>query len=147
MIALAFCMFAMQSCKEQFGFTYSLTTTGDAVGNVQFNFPVGHVALNGDADVDVLVSNVADSTVFGAVNEGEVLALGAALESEDAKVVAEATAVDAWLTQNFSATTAGGDYYVHVVGYVRETVTGVTFSVDRVFTNRVLEPTEVVTTK
>jgi len=141
MIALAFSMIAMQSCKDaQFGVTYSLTTTGDAVGNVQFNFPVGHVALNGDADVDVLVTNdTTKTTVFGSVQESDVLALSAALVSEDATVAAEANAVDAWLAQNFSVTTndADGNYYVHIVGYVRETVTGLTFSIDRVFTNRV----------
>lgn len=144
MIALAFSMIAMQSCKDtQFGVTYSLTATGDAVGNVQFNVPVGHFAVNGDADLDVLVSNdTTPAVLFGAAEDDEVFALGEALESNETDVLAASTAVEGWLQENFSVNDAGGDYYIHIVGFVRENLTGLTFSVDKVFSNRDNPPTE-----
>jgi len=137
MCALAFSMIAMQSCKEtQFGVDYSLNATGDAVGNVQFNFPVGHIALNGDADLDALItSDTTKLVVFGTPCE-DALVLGEAVASKDKEVAAAATAVDAWVAKNFSVTTADGNYYVLLAGYVRERVTGLTFEFKKEFTNR-----------
>lgn len=138
MFALLIGLVAMQSCKESFfGVTYSLDTTGDVTGDVQLNYPYGFVGVNGDAELNMRVSN--DTVlVFGSVAEEDVVPLGAALESNDEQELVGATAVNGWFNDNFSVDVNDADatYYFHIVGRIRENLTGLTFSVDKEFTNR-----------
>lgn len=143
MIAMVLGMITMQSCKDtQFGVDYSVAVTGDADGGVLFNVPVGTIKLDGDAKVDINLGktpallNVQDTTTT-------VYVLADAVKSNDVKVAETANAVNEWFTNSFyvSGTTADASYYVHIVGFVRERVTGLTFAVDREFTNRKTPPT------
>jgi len=120
----------LSSCKEgQFGFVYSAAANGDAKGDVALTFPVGEFKVNGDAALSLVVSN--DTTKILTSN---AITLEQAFESSDPKIVKAATAIDEWVDANFNV--AGGDYYVHLLGYVKETLTGIEVRIDREFTNR-----------
>ena len=141
-LAVALGMFAMQSCNTNDGIVYSVTAYGDANGNLSMVFPNGNLELNGKSDIDFVWDNdkdeviaAVDTTTFG-VGEG-VYGLDEAIAADDAKLKEQANAVNDWLANTFEVNSAEGDYYVHIVGYAKEKVTGFTLAIDRVFTNRV----------
>lgn len=119
------------SCKEKAGIIYSVSANGDCKGQFELTFPDGNFKSDGTAALAFDWSN--DTTKVLAAPG--LLSLDEALKSNNAKTLEAAQSIDSWL-DNFSATTADGDYYVHLVGYVKETLTGITLSVDRTFTNR-----------
>jgi len=122
---------AFQGCKDaQMGIVYSVTAVGDANGDVDITFPNGEFRSSGKAAIDFKWSN--DTTTAFRAN---YLTLEQAYATNDKEIVAAASEIDAFL-QSFDATAAKGDYYVHLKGYVKETLTGVTISVDKEFTNR-----------
>ena len=119
------------SCQnDSFGFEYALNSNGATDGKVTLVFPNGEFSLDGDAGYVFTWSN-ADK--LRAVN---TLSLEEALVSNDAKVAKAANDVNNWLESAIHVTDAEGNYDIYVKGYVKETLTGLTFSVDKHFTNK-----------
>lgn len=147
-VAIATLM-SISSCKEdKVGFTYNLTTTANTDGNVGVTFPVGSFTLDGTADLNLLVAN--DSTY---VPTNEVVyslsqcCADCTTECSDStytcervqipsEVVASAARVNSWLDGAFDVTSAEGHYDVKVTGYVKENLTGFTFSIDKEWSNK-----------
>lgn len=127
--------FAAMSCScddnASFGIEYALNSNGNTDGSVTVTFPSGEFTLNGDASYVFDWSN-ADKKLFGA----EAIFLDDALNSKDAKMAKAANKVSAWLESAINVTDAEGNYDVYVKGYVKETLTGLTFEIDRHFTNK-----------
>ena len=120
------------SCSNdvQFGIEYSLQSDGQANGNVSLTFDGGSFDLNGEADYALNWSN----TILLA-NQADGIPLAVALESKDMQTFEAATKVNEWLDNSIKVTSAGGTYDIYVKGYVKETATGLTFAIDRHFTN------------
>lgn len=139
-VAIATLM-SISSCKEdKVGFTYNLTTTANTDGNVGVTFPVGSFTLDGTADLNLLVAN--DST-YVPTNE-MAYSLSQCCDSTytcervqmPSEVVASAARVNSWLDSTFNVTSAEGHYDVKVTGYVKENLTGFTFSIDKEWSNK-----------
>ena len=120
------------SCSNDvhFGIEYSLQSDGQANGNVALTFDGGSFDLNGEADYALNWSN----TILLA-NQVDGIPLATALESKDMHTLEAATKVNEWLDNSIKVTSAGGTYDIYVKGYVKETATGLTFAIDRHFTN------------
>ena len=117
---------AFTSCKDvKPEFKFQLELTGDVADTT--------TAIKGDFAVNVTneIINDFNATYVLADANTEILSIA---EPKGAQA-------NEWLENyvqenvinEFSATT---DYYIAVKGYVHETLTGLTFSVDKVFTNR-----------
>ena len=117
---------AFTSCKDvKPEFKFQLELTGDVADAT--------TAIKGDFAVNVTneIINDFNATYLLADANTEILSIA---EPKGAQA-------NEWLENyvqenvinEFSATT---DYYIAVKGYVHETLTGLTFSVDKVFTNR-----------
>ena len=117
---------AFTSCKDvKPEFKFQLELTGDVADAT--------TAIKGDFAVNVTneIINDFNATYVLADANTEILSIA---EPKGAQA-------NEWLENyvqenvinEFSATT---DYYIAVKGYVHETLTGLTFSVDKVFTNR-----------
>lgn len=120
------------SCENKsFGIEYELGSNGTTDGYVDVTFPSGQFSINGDASYQFDWSNV-----DVVIPDNEVMSLAYGLGAKDAKVAEAARYVDGWLEDAVKVTDAGGDYDIYVKGYVRETFTGLTFSVDKHFTNK-----------
>lgn len=114
------------SCKDvKPEFKFQLELTGDVADST--------TAIKGDFAVNATneVANDFDSTYVLTATEGSILSI------EEPQGNEANDWLDNYIQSNvineFAATT---DYYVAVKGYVHETTSGVTFSVDKVFTNR-----------
>ena len=117
---------AFTSCKDvKPEFKFQLELTGDVADST--------TAIKGDFAVNVTNEIINDFNATYVLTDANTEILS----------IAEPRGVQAneWLENyvqenvinEFSATT---DYYIAVKGYVHETLTGLTFSVDKVFTNR-----------
>ena len=117
---------AFTSCKDvKPEFKFQLELTGDVADAT--------TAIKGDFAVNVTNEIINDFNATYVLTDANTEILS----------IAEPRGVQAneWLENyvqenvinEFSATT---DYYIAVKGYVHETLTGLTFSVDKVFTNR-----------
>lgn len=117
---------AFTSCKDfKPEFKFQLELTGDVADAT--------TAIKGDFSVNVTNEIINDFNATYVLTDANTEILS----------IAEPRGVQAneWLENyvqenvinEFSATT---DYYIAVKGYVHETLTGLTFSVDKVFTNR-----------
>lgn len=127
-------LLSFQSCKDtKIAFNYEVKINGDADGVVDIKFPGGTFGVDGKTGLRFAYSNVPVDTTVRVYN------LEKALVSNDVKVAEAAARVSESLV---SVTAASGTYYVHVKGFVKETLTGLTFEVDREFTNRPQEVTE-----
>ena len=128
-------MFVTASCSScsggdvGWGIEYSLQSDGQANGNVALTFDGGSFTLNGEADYAFTWSNTILLRDVGGIP------LETALASKDVRTVDAATKVNDWLDNSITFTSAGGTYDIYVKGYVRETATGLTFAIDRHFTN------------
>jgi len=117
------------SCKSQMEFVYSADVVGDADGQVLVTFPDGRFALNGNANLSFHYSN--DSTkVESCIYTPEQVRLMGIKKAEPVLLGAEPY-MDA-----FNVTSAGGTYDIVIKGYVKESLTGITFQIDKRFTNR-----------
>ena len=136
MLAVAILMIgATASCTScnkdvNWGIEYSLQSDGMANGNVVLTFDGGSFTLDGQANYIFEWHN----TVFLNATRAS-LPLDEGLEAEDADTVAAAQKVESWLNDFITVTSAGGTYDIYVKGYVKETATGITFAIDRHFTN------------
>ena len=117
---------AFTSCKDvKPEFKFQLELTGDVADAT--------TAIKGDFAVNVtneIINDFNATYVLTDVNT-EILSIA------EPKGVQANEWLENYVQENvineFSATT---DYYIAVKGYVHETLTGLTFSVDKVFTNR-----------
>lgn len=126
------CAASCTSCSNgvQFGIEYSLQSDGMANGNVALTFDGGSFDLNGDASYALNWQNTIKlSDVMNAPN------LDTAKAAKDPTTAATAEKVDSWLEDNFRVSSAGGTYDIYIKGYIKETATGLTFQVDKHFTN------------
>ena len=132
-IVLSVVAMTVASCTgdKTFGFEYALNSDGTTDGSVALVFPNGEFSIKGDAGYDFAWTNVDKELLFG-----EALSLEEAVEANDEKVAKAANEVNNWLESAIHVTDAQGNYDVYVTGFVRETLTGLTFSVDKHFTNK-----------
>ena len=137
LIVLAACVAAMScSCSgdKTFGIEYALNSDGTTDGKVSLVFPNGQFSMNGTAGYQFAWTNVDNKLTVS-----EALPLCESLEANDAKVAKAANDVNGWLESAIRVTDAEGEYDIYVKGYVRETLTGLTFSVDKHFTSKPAE--------
>ena len=119
------------SCKNdvQFGIEYSLTSDGTADGNVTFFFNGGSFNLDGSADYQFTWA----SSIIWANADG--LDLEQALASKDNTTAETAKKVDDWLNNMITVESLSGTYDIYVKGYIKEIATGLTFAINKHFTN------------
>jgi len=129
LILLLAAAMAATSCKGQLEFVYRADITGDADGHVLVSFPDGRLNINGDANLAFSYANDSLKTrqhfytpeqinLSTDKKRGEIL--------QCAKPYMDA----------FNVTSAGGNYDIYIKGYVTEKKTGITFNIDKRFTNR-----------
>lgn len=117
---------AFTSCKDvKPEFKFQLELTGDVADAT--------TAIKGDFAVNVTNEIINDFNATYVLTDANTEILSIA----EPKGVQANEWLENYVQENvineFSATT---DYYIVVKGYVHETLTGLTFSVDKVFTNR-----------
>lgn len=120
-LVMALTLTAITSCKDvKPRFKFQLALNGEVADSV--------TAVQGDFDVNVC-NNV---VVFQTINDTtEVLSI-ASLEGNDAN-----NWLDNYIQTNVISEFANStEYVINVRGYVYETLTGITFSVDKTFTNK-----------
>ena len=120
-LVMALTLTAITSCKDvKPRFKFQLALNGDVADSV--------TAVQGDFDVNVC-NNV---VVFQTINDTtEVLSI-ASPEGNDAN-----NWLDNYIQTNVISEFANStEYVINVKGYVYETLTGITFSVDKTFTNK-----------
>ena len=121
------------SCNNEdtpWGVEYSLNSDGKTDASVTLAVFNGSVSLNGDADYVLHWNNA--PKLLGAE---KAVVLSDALCSNDAKTLQAAEYVNGWLDEWFKVVSFEGHYDIYIKGYVKETKTQITFSVDRHFTN------------
>ena len=120
-LVMALTLTAITSCKDvKPRFKFQLALNGEVADSV--------TAVQGDFDVNVC-NNV---VVFQTINDTtEVLSI-ASPEGNDANNWLD-NYIQTNVIQEFPNST---EYVVNVKGYVHETLTGMTFSVDKTFTNK-----------
>ena len=120
-LVMALTLTAITSCKDvKPRFKFQLALNGEVADSV--------TAVQGDFDVNVC-NNV---VVFKTINDTtEVLSI-ASPEGNDAN-----NWLDNYIQTNVISEFANStEYVINVKGYVYETLTGITFSVDKTFTNK-----------
>ena len=120
-LVMALTLTAITSCKDvKPRFKFQLALNGEVADSV--------TAVQGDFDVNVC-NNV---VVFQTINDTtEVLSI-ASHEGNDAN-----NWLDNYIQTNIISEFANStEYVINVKGYVYETLTGITFSVDKTFTNK-----------
>lgn len=120
-LVMALTLTAITSCKDvKPRFKFQLALNGEVSDSV--------TAVQGDFDVNVC-NNV---VVFQTINDTtEVLSI-ASPEGNDAN-----NWLDNYIQTNVISEFANStEYVINVKGYVYETLTGITFSVDKTFTNK-----------
>lgn len=121
------------SCNSdaKFGIEYDLSTVGSTDAAVTVDFTNGHFNVNGAAKFDFEWSNV-QNVKF---EQLAVQDLRSALNSSDTQVLEAAQRVDEWLNTAVQVNSFEGHYDIYIHGYVRETLTGLKFEIDRRITN------------
>ena len=120
-LVMALTLTAITSCKDvKPRFKFQLALNGEVADSV--------TAVQGDFDVNVCNNAV----VFQTINDTtEVLSI-ASPEGNDAN-----NWLDNYIQTNVISEFANStEYVINVNGYVYETLTGITFSVDKTFTNK-----------
>ena len=133
----ALAMFAtVSSCScnnsDPWGVEYSLQSDGKTDANVAVQFFNANLSLNGGADYVFNWTNVNTPEVFHAT---KALVLNDALTYSDIQTAQAAEYVNNWLDEWFKVLSFDGTYDIYIKGYVKETKTQITFSIDRHFTN------------
>lgn len=129
-------MFAVSctSCDNdaKFGIEYALTVDGKTDGDVNVDFVNGHFYIDAAANFNFDWTNVQNVPTF----EGaRVYNLEEALASNDVRVAKAAANVNEWLNSEIGVSEFTGHYDILLKGYVKETLTGLKFEIDRRFTN------------
>lgn len=121
------------SCNKDvhFGIEYSLQSNGTANGDVEVTFEGGSFSIDGEANYAFSWQNTILLT-----KANNAISLEQALGAKDARTADAAKKVDDWLNSSIQVVSAGGTYDIYIKGYVKETATGITFDIDRHFTNK-----------
>lgn len=112
------------------GVEYSLNSTGKTDASVELMVFNGSIALNGDANYVLDWNNVPKLA-----SPANAIPLKDGLLYADKQTVQAAEYVNGWLDEWFKVVSFEGHYDIYIKGYVKETKTQITFSVDRHFTN------------
>ena len=112
------------------GVEYSLNSTGKTDASVELMVFNGSIALNGDANYVLDWNNVQKLA-----SPANAIPLKDGLLYADQQTVQAAEYVNGWLDEWFKVVSFEGHYDIYIKGYVKETKTQITFSVDRHFTN------------
>ncbi len=120
------------SCGTQFGLVYGVQLTGDGDGQFEVTFPQGSYEMNGKA---ALVLNVGDSVLFNDTTTKVAYKKDVLLHANKKELEAMRRVNDSIATQ-FNTFDGDGTYDIWLNGFVKEIGTGLVFSVDRHFTNR-----------
>lgn len=120
-LVIALTLTAITSCKDvKPRFKFQLALNGEVADSV--------TAVQGDFDVNVC-NNV---VVFQTINDTTEVISIASPEGNDAN-----NWLDNYIQTNIISEFANStEYVINVKGYVYETLTGITFSVDKTFTNK-----------
>ena len=120
-LVMALTLTAITSCKDvKPRFKFQLALNGEVADSV--------TAVQGDFDVNVC-NNV---VVFQTINDTTEVISIASPEGNDAN-----NWLDNYIQTNVISEFANStEYVINVKGYVYETLTGITFSVDKTFTNK-----------
>ena len=131
--AVSFTAAGCSSCSNDdaaWGIEYALQSDGKTDATVTLMIFNGQFTLNGDADYQLILNNAPKTlTATGA------LPLDEALACNDAKKLEAAEYVNGWLDEWFKVIDFTGHYDIYIKGFVKETKTQITFSIDRHFTN------------
>lgn len=134
---VAFVTATLLSCtrEDAFSFEYNFNISGHAVGDVDVAFPGGKLALEGETGL---------AFTYGKEPMRSQLFTETTLEelynSDQQTLNRMADVVSSNYEEAFAVTTASGTYYFHVVGSVREQLTGIEVKIDKVLTNEADEP-------
>jgi len=120
------------SCGTQFGLVYGVQLTGDGDGQFEVTFPQGSYEMNGKA---ALALNVGDSVLFNDTTTKVTYKKDVLLRANKKELEAMHRVNDSIATQ-FNTFDGEGTYDIWLKGFVKEIGTGLIFSVDRHFTNR-----------
>lgn len=122
------------SCKDSaFSFEYSFTIDGHANGDVSVMFPGGDLDMKGGSELEFNYSSApADAIFYKSMPSYTTQELKDSNKQNYNKV---GKLVENNYEAQFKATSAGGTYYLHVVGVVRERLTGLEVKIDKVLTN------------
>lgn len=128
------CSVGCTSCSNDtpWGVEYSLTSNGKTDGSLSVAFVNGDFSVVGDAGYEFSWSNAPEPdsvTVLSARRLEDVF------RSSDLVTLEAAEYVDTWLYDQIKVTSFEGHYDFYVKGYVKETKTQITFSIDRHFSN------------
>ena len=127
--------FSACSCSNSdapWGVEYALQSDGKTDANVTVQFFNANLTLNGGADYVFEWTNVNVPTVF---QNTQPVVLSDALACSDINTAQAAEYVNDWLDEWFKVVSFEGHYDIYIEGYVKETKTQITFSIDRHFTN------------
>lgn len=126
-------LIGVSSCKDDpISFQYEFNITGHATGNVDVVFPGGSFVMDGNTE---LAFSYASAVIpfaeyqFTSVPVSELRTT----EGKEWSELADAVLKD--YSNAFAANSASGTYYLHIIGSIREQVTGLEFEIDRVLTN------------
>lgn len=120
------------SCGTQFGLVYGVQLTGDGDGQFEVTFPQGSYEMNGKA---ALALNVGDSVLFNDTTAKVAYKKDVLLRGNQKEIEAMCRVNDS-IANQFNAFDGEGTYDIWLKGFVKEIGTGLVFSVDRHFTNR-----------
>lgn len=118
--------------NANFGIEYSLQSDGTADGNVDVIFDGGSFAIDGSASYVFAWHN----TILFTKGSHDAINLDTALCAKDEKVASAAAKVSDWIDSSIQVSSASGTYDIYIKGYVKETATQITFTIDRHFTNK-----------
>lgn len=127
--------FSACSCSNSdtpWGVEYSLQSDGQTDANVAVQFFNANLSLNGGADYVFDWTNVTTPAVLQTT---KAVVLDDALACSDIQTAQAAEYVNGWLDEWFKVVSFEGTYDIYIKGYVKETKTQITFSIDRHFTN------------
>ena len=129
------------SCKDgAFSFEYSFTIDGHANGDVSVMFPGGDLDMKGGSELEFNYSSAPADAIFYKSMPSYTIQELKDPDKHSYSYNKIGKLVEDNYEAQFKATSAGGTYYLHVVGVVRERLTGVEVKIDKVLTNE--EPKE-----
>lgn len=122
------------SCKDDaLSFEYFFAIDGHANGDVSVMFPGGSFDMKGDSELEFNYSSAPTDAIFYEFMPSYTIR--ELKESDKQSYNKVGKLVENNYEAQFKATSAGGIYYLHVVGVVRERLTGLEVKIDKILTN------------
>lgn len=122
------------SCKDSaFSFEYSFTIDGHASGDISVMFPGGGLDMKGGSELEFNYSSAPEDALFSKSMPSYTISELKNSDRNNYNKVGKL--VENNYEAQFKATSADGTYYLHVVGVVRERLTGLEVKIDKVLTN------------